>query len=211
MRLFPAMAATILTFALVACAESGETYQVGVDEAWSKVAGVGYSASNFGLPAGLRSADVEASFEPSPGDRTGYWKFTRKGKELGRLNIAVEGDQTSSKVRYSYVAGDLSANDKPIDQTIRQISQPLFVEAVDATIENRAPEQSMKKVADAESAKQLANRLVEETYSAIGKATKESDKFWEQRDAEMAADNVDAAFHSERARVAKPTTDLSDY
>lgn len=211
MRKHLLMAATAFTLSLSACAESGETYPVSVDEAWSKVSSSGYAASAYGLPLGLVGVNVQASFESSPGDRTAYWKFTRNGKDLGRVNVAVEGDQTSSKVSYSYVDGDVSGDNQKIGQTIRQIAQPLLVEAVDAAIENRSPEQRMKSVADAESTKQLIGHAMKETYSAIGKAQKESEKLWEQRDAEIAADQADAAAHHAQSNTAKPTTDLSSY
>ena len=211
MRKLLLITATALIFSLSACTEAGEAYQVGVDEVWSKVASSGYAVSAFGLPSGLLGANVQASFESSPGDRTAFWKFTRNSKELGRLNVAVEGDQASSKVSYSYAEGDVSGDDQKIGQAIRQISQPLFVEAVDATIENRQPQQNMKSLADAESTKQLIGQAVTETYSAIGKAKKESDELWKQRDAEMAMDQANDAAHRAQSNIAKPTTDLSKY
>ena len=211
MRKFLMIAGIGLALSLSACGETSETYQVGVSDAWSKLASSGYAVSSFGMPSGLLAMDVQASFESVPGDSAAYWTFTRKGKELGRLNVAVEGDQSSSTVSYSYAKGDVSGEDEKIEQVIRQVAQPLFVEAVDATIENRSSDQNMRKTADAESTKQLIGQAVEETYSAINKARKESEETWAARDAEDAARAADDAAHSAQQSSSKPTTDLSKF
>lgn len=205
------MMATAVALSLSACTETSETYQVGVSDAWSKLASSGYAVSSFGMPSALLAMDVQASFESIPGDSTAYWAFTRNGKELGRLNVAVEGDQSSSTVSYSYAKGDVSGEDEKIEQVIRQVAQPLFVEAVDATIENRSSDQNMRKMADAESTKQLIGQAVKETYSAIGKAHKESQEKWARQDAEMAAEQANDAALSAKDNSARPTTDLSKF
>lgn len=209
MRKFLMATATAVALSLSACGETSETYQVGVNDAWSKVASAGYAASSFGVPSALLGFDVRASFESTPADRTAYWVFTRKGNELGRLNVAVEGDQASSTLTYSYAAGNVSGEDEKIEQVIRQVAQPLFVEAVDATIENRSPDEKMKKSADAQSTKQLIGQAVNETYSAINKARLEAEEKWAAQDAEMAAQAAEDAAFSAQQNSGKPTTDLS--
>jgi hypothetical protein len=207
MRKFLIAAATALALSVSACGQSGETYQVAVGDAWSKVESSGYGLSSYGLPAGLLGTDVQAVFEAVPGDRAAYWKFTRKGKELARLNVAVEGDQSSSTVSYSYATGDVSGDDQKIEQAIRQIAQPLFVEAVDATMENRSPDQNMKNMADAESTKQLIGQAVKETYSAIDKARRESDASLDETEARALAAEAEAQAES----AGRPATDLNGY
>lgn len=206
MRKFLTIAAVTAALALSACTERSESYQVGASEAWAKVSSAGYAAAAFGVPSGLRGADVNASFE-SAADRTGYWKFTRKGKELGRLNVAVDGDETSSTVSYSYARGDVGAEDKKAEQMVRQYSQLLVVEAIDSSIEGRARDEEMKRMADAQSSAAMIGTMMKDVDKSMNEAVKRFDEQDRQREASAAS----AAVAKARANSAKPTTDLSQY
>lgn len=206
MRKFLMTAAVAVALSLSACTERSESYEIGASEAWSKLTSAGYAASAFGVPTGLLGADVRASFE-SAADRTGYWKFTRNGRELGRINVAVEGDETSSTVSYSYAGGDVAAEDKKAEQMVRQYSQLLVVEAIDATIEGRARDEQMKHYADAQSSTAMIGQMMKDVDKSMNEAVARFDEQDRQREARNASAQVAKA----RANSAKPTTDLSQY
>ena len=127
--------AAVAALALSACTESSEDYQIGVTDAWSKLSSAGYAIGTWATPQGLTGVDVRPTFQSFPGERTAYWKFTRKGTELGRINVVVEGDAASSTVSMSYAKGDTSGDNAKLEPLIRQFAQPLFVDAVDAAVE----------------------------------------------------------------------------
>jgi hypothetical protein len=206
MRQFLMMAVCAAALSLSAC-DTSETYPVSVTDAWAKVSSGGYSAITYGLPAGLHMAEVRASFESFPGDRTGYWKFTRKGKELGRLNVAVEGDETSSTISYSYAGGDISDEDKKSEQMIRQFSQTLLAEAIDARMENRSPDMGRKSHADAQSSAAMMGAMMKQVDKSMSDAAAQ----FEQADRDAAAGQAHSQVVQAKANSTKPTTDLSGY
>ena len=203
MRKFLMSVACAAALCLSAC-DASETYPVSVSDAWAKVSSGGYSAISYGVPVGLLGANVNASFESFPGDRTGYWKFTRKGKELGRLNVAVEGDETSSTISYSYAAGDVAEEDKKVEQMIRQYSQSLLAEAIDARMENRSPDMGRKNHADAQTSMAMIGSMMKDASAAMDEAIKKQDEDWAQVEGEAAA-------RSAKYTSTKPTTNLSGY
>lgn len=207
MRKLLIAAALAATLSLSACTESSETYPVGVSEAWSKVAGSGYSAGSFALPAGLVANQVRASFESFPGDRTGYWKFTRKGKELGRINVAVEGDEASSTVSYSYAKGDVAAEDEKAERMVRQYSQTLVAEAIDASIESRARDDNFKRHADAQSMAAMMGDMMKQVDKSMNEAVKDFDR----QDREREISNINSQARNAKANSTKPSVNLKGY
>lgn len=202
---FPVMLACALSAA--GCGGSSETYEADVSQTWAKVSGAAYLAAGYGVPSGLAGADVRASFESFPGERTGYWKFTRKGAELGRLNVAVDGDSASSSVSYSYDKGDVGAENETAERLVRQYAQPLIVEAIDATIENRARDEGMKRHADAQSSTAMIGQMMDDVDKSLNGAVARFDE--QERDRKRR--HANAAVAKARASSTKPTTDLSSY
>jgi hypothetical protein len=190
--------------ALSACTESSESYQIGASEAWSKLSSAGYSIGTYGLPMGLKSVDVRSTFESFPGDRTAYWKFVRNGTELGRINLVVEGDQSSSTVSMSYAKGNVSGEDAKLEPLLRQYAQPLFVDAVDAAIEGRAREEGVKSSADMQSMTQTSGMMMNDMWGKMGKRKAESKEMMRQVQGQVA---VQTAQHTST----RPTTSLSSY
>lgn len=206
MRKFLMTAAAAVALTLSACTERSESYAIGASEAWSKLSSAGYAASAFGVPNGLRAADVNASFE-SAADRTGYWKFTRNGRELGRINVAVEGDETSSTVSYSYAKGDVTDEDKKAEQMVRQYSQLLVVEAIDASIEGRARDEQMKHYADAQSSTAMIGQMMKDVDKSMNEAVKRFD----EQDRQREVSRINSQARATRTNSTRPTTDLSQY
>ena len=198
---------SIIAVALAGCGGAKESYEVPVSDAWSKVSGAAYAAAGFGVPSGLLGADVRASFESFPGERTGYWKFTRAGKELGRLNVAVEGDDSSSSVSYSYAGGDVAAADQQAEKLVRQYAQPLIVEAIDSTIEGRARDEQMKRHADAQSTTAMMGQL----FADVDKSMQGAVKRFDEQERDRKRRNANAAVNKARTNATRPTTNLSGY
>lgn len=192
---------------LAACGGKSETYQASVSDTWSKVSSSGYSAGSYGLPAGLLGADVKASFESFPGDRTGYWKFMRKGKELGRINVAVEGDEASSTVSYSYAKGDVAAEDEKAERMVRQYSQTLVAEAIDASIESRARDDNFKRHADAQSMAAMMGDMMKQVDKSMNEAVKDFDR----QDREREISNINSQARNAKANSTKPSVNLKGY
>ncbi len=198
---------SMIALALAGCGGAKESYEVPVSDAWSKVSGAAYAAAGFGVPTGLLGADVRASFESFPGERTGYWKFTRQGKELGRLNVAVEGDDSSSSVSYSYATGDVAAADEQAERLVRQYAQPLIVEAIDSTIEGRARDEAMRRHADAQSSTAMIGQMMKDVDSSMNEAVARFD----EQDRQRKRSKANATVAQARTNATKPTTNLSGY
>ena len=190
--------------ALSACTESSETYQVGASQAWSKLSSAGYAISTYGMPMGLKSVDVKPTFESFPGERTAYWKFVRNGTELGRINVVVDGDDTSSTVSMSYAKGNVSGEDAKLEPLLRQFARHLFVEAVDAEIEGRPRDEDMKSMADIQSMTQTSGQMMNETLGSMSKRRAEAREQMRQVQGEVAAQT---AQHTST----RPTTNLRSY
>ena len=155
-------------------------------------------------PQGLIGVDVRPTFESFPGERTAYWKFMRKGAELGRINVVVEGDATSSTVSMSYAKGDTSGENGKLEPLIRQFAQPLFVDAVDAAVEGRPREEDMKAMADMQSATQTSGLMMNNMWGQIHDGKAKAKERLRQAEGEVA---VATAQHAST----RPTTSLSSY
>lgn len=195
---------SLAALALVGCGGTSETYQVPVSDSWSKVSSSAYAAAGFGVPVGLLGADVRASFESFPGERTGYWKFTRAGKELARLNVAVEGDAESSSVSYSYAKGDVAAADEQAEKLVRQYAQPLIVEAIDSTIEGRPRDEQLRRHADAQTTTAMMGQL----FNDVDKSMNEAVARFDEQERERKRSKANAAVRNASANATKPTINL---
>lgn len=200
--LLPALAA--VTLSLAGCGGVEESYEVPVSDAWAKVSSTAYGAASFGVPVGLAGADVRASFESFPGERTGYWKFSRKGKELGRLNVAVDGDTASSTVSYNYARGDVAAADQQAEKLVRQYAQPLIVEAIDSTIEGRARDEQMKRQADAQSTTAMMGQL----FNDVDKSMNEAVASFDEQERARKRSKANKAVREARTNATKPMVSL---
>ncbi len=200
MRKILLAAACAAALTLSACTDKTESYAVKSSEAFAKLASAGYSEGIYPLPTGIGALDVSLSFEAVPTDQTAYWKFTRNGKEIARVNAVVEGDDVSSTVSYSYAAGEGAAAEKKLERQIKLHMPLLIAEVVDAKIENRAFDKSMKTNADAVSATATVGSMMKEANSKMDEAIKEN---------EERTRNTDTSFT--KASSVKPMTDLSQY
>ena len=195
---------SIFALTLAGCGGAKESYEVPVSDAWAKVSGAAYAAASFGVPVGLQGADVRASFESFPGERTGYWKFSRKGKELGRLNLVVDGDVESSSLSYSYATGDVAAEDERAEKLVRQYAQPLIVEAIDSTIEGRARDEQLRRHADA----QTTTAMMGQFFNDVDKSMNEAVANFDEQERARKRSKANTAVREARTNATKPMVSL---
>lgn len=193
-------AACAVALSLSACTERTESYAVKSSEAFATLASAGYAYGIYPLPSGIGARDVTLSFEAVPTDQTAYWAFTRNGKEIARVHAVVEGDETSSTISYSYAEGEGAADEKKLERQIKLHMPLLIAEAVDAKIENRAFDQSMKSQADAVSMTASMGGMMTDANSKMDEAIKKN----EER-------TLQTATVPSRADSVRPMTDLSQY
>lgn len=204
MRNILLVAACSLALTLTACTETSESYTIGSSDAYSKLAGSGYSGGIYPLPNGLSATKVKLDFEATPTDQTAYWKFTRNGKELGRINAVVEGDATSSTISYSYAKGEGAGADEKLERLVRTYMPMLISETIDAKIEDRAIDAKMRNHADAMISAATIGNMMNDVDTSLDKYVRESDERERESKARAAVNNA-------RYNGAKPTTDLSQY
>jgi hypothetical protein len=202
MRKFSTAGACLLAMTLSACDGTSEAYAVGSSDAYYTLSESGYSRGIYPLPAGLAAMKVDLTFGTAPTDQTAYWKFTRDGKEIGRVNALVDGDATSSTISYNYARGD--ADEVKLERLVHQFMPQLISETVDAKIENRAYDAKLRDYADTMTAMATIKTTILNASAAMDKAVKESDE-------RLISYRAQAGVDSARRSSAKPTTDLSDY
>ena len=176
--------------AVLAGCGSSESYDVGASQAYSKVLGAAMSESIATLPVGLTANDVSVRFQSIPTDRTAYWLYTKGGKEIGRVNVAVEGDEASSTVSYNYAEGEGAGEFDKIARQVKQHMPMLVTEAVDATIEARPVDAELKKNADKLTMMALMGDMMNDASSAMDQAVREQEQRSRMRDAERSVSSA---------------------
>ncbi len=180
MRLALLPALTVAVLALAGCGGTKETYPMPVGDAFSRLSSAGYAASGYALPGALSAMDVKVSFQSFP-DRTANWKFTHKGKELARIEAAVDGDAESGTVTYHYVDGEGASEFPKLASAVDAYSRKLLLEGMDAQFEGRPMDQALKQEANA----QMARAMIGEMMQGAAKAMEVSDEqraTWDQQD-----------------------------
>ncbi|HET9354691.1 MAG TPA: hypothetical protein VFO42_00850 [Sphingomicrobium sp.] len=194
MMRYPALAA--LALALAGCGGTKETYAVPVGDTFAKLSSAGYAAGGYALPGVLSGMDVKVAFQ-SFSDRTANWKFTHKGKELARIEAAVEGDSESSTVSYQYVEGEAAGEFPKLASAVDAFSRKLLLEGMDAQLEGRPMDEAKKADANA----QMARAMIGDMMQGAAKAMEVSDEqraTWDRQDREH--EERVARAHDERVR-----------
>lgn len=170
--------------AVLAGCGSSESYDVGASQVYSKVLSAAMSDSIATLPVGLSANNVSVRFQSIPTDRTAYWLYTKGGKEIGRVNVAVEGDEGSSTVSYNYAEGEGAGEFDKIARQVKQHMPMLVAEAVDANIEARPVDGELKKNADKLTMMALMGDMINGASSAMDEAVRKQEERSRMRDAE---------------------------
>ena len=200
LKMMTLASACALALTLSACTERSQSYKVSSADAYSTLAGAGYADGIYPLPSGLIAMNVAMSFEAIPTDQTAYWKFTRDGQEIARVNAVVEGDGASSKISYSYAPGAGAGANEKLERLIKQYMPPLIDEAVDAKIERRPIDRAMKSQADALTLASNASSMMRSASAAMDKAVTDQE-----------AGHAGSEAASAKYDSTKPSTDLSKF
>ncbi len=182
-----------MTSLFVAGCDQSESYQVGASQAYGKVLAAAYASGISPLPTGLAANGVQVRFNSIPTDRTAYWSFVKDGKELGRVNVAVTGDDASSEVSFNYADGDGASSSDAVARQVKQHMPVLVTEAVDASIESRPVNKDLVLTADNLTALALMGNVMNDASSAMDRAMKEQEERSRLRDAEI---SVSTAQHT---------------
>ena len=205
MRKF-AVAILAAAFALSACNKE-ESYEVGASDLFAALGSANYQKGLSPLPVGLMGAEVKVNFQSFPGDRTAYWAFTRNGKEIARINAAVEGDDSASSVSYSYAAGPAAGEFDKIERQIEAHMPLLVAEAVDAKVENRPVDNGMLASADQLTATALMGDMMKDVSASMEQAVAEFDA----RDKEREISRINSQAREAQTSSTQPAVDLSKF
>lgn len=172
------------------------------------LASLGYSPALATMPAAL--GKVQVSFESMPDGKSVQWSFRRGRDDLGRIVATVEpsGD-ASSKVAVDYVEGSdrNGGTSGRIRKQLQTNLKPLFVEAVDSTLDGRPFDEAVRAKVDAA----LTEAMGPTMTSGIDQSLEAEVERREQRDADRASRPASRREAPSPQSATKPTTDLSRF
>jgi hypothetical protein len=194
--------------ALLLSSCGSEEYSMPAADAVSTLASLGYSPVLATMPAAL--GNVQVSFESMPDGQSVQWSFRRGRDDLGRIVATVEptGD-SSSKVAVNYVEGS-DRNGGTSGRIRKQLQvnvRPLFVEAVDSTLDRRPFDETVRAEVDAALTEAMGPTLTSGIDASLEAEIERRDK----RDAGRSSRPADRREAPSPAAAAKPTTDLSRF
>lgn len=190
--------------ALVGCTTE-ETYPVSASEAYSTLTGLGYAPGVYPLPVGLTHVGMQ--FEAVPADSAVRWQFRNsEGADLATVTatVAPDGDAAST-ISIVYAEGSAPDGKDRNEKTRRLIQahvQPLIVEAVDAKLENRPFDKSLRVDADMKTATASVGDMMKDVDSSLAAHIAKE----KEREAEKAN-----SVYVNPNNATKPTTDLSKF
>lgn len=190
---------------LVGCGK-GE-YPMPAAEATSMLASLGYSTDLATMPAAL--AKVQVSFESLPDGQSVQWSFRRGRDDLGRIVATVEpsGD-AASKVKVDYVEGTDHGGGTAgrIRKQLQVNLRPLFVEAVDSTLDRRPFDTAVRAKVDANLVEGLGPTMFSGVDASLDAEVAKRDR----RDSERSNRASSREVPSPQSAT-QPTTDLSRF
>ncbi|WP_309603482.1 hypothetical protein [Sphingomonas sp.] len=136
------------TISLSAC--GNEEYPMPAAQAASSLASLGYSPLLATLPAAL--GKVQVSFESLPDGQSVQWSFRRGRDDLGKIIVSVEpSGEAASSVKVDYVEGEDHGGGTAgrLRKQLQVNLRPLFVEAVDSTLDGRPFDEAVRAKVDA--------------------------------------------------------------
>ena len=171
------------------------------------LASLGYSSELATMPAAL--GKVQVSFESLPDGKSVQWSFRRGRDDLGRIVATVEpiGD-TASKVKVDYVEGTDHGGGTAgrIRKQLQVNLRPLFVEAVDSTLDRRPFDQAVRAEVDANLVEGLGPTMFSGVDASLDAEVAKRDR----RDSERSNRASSREVPSPQSAT-QPTTDLSRF
>ena len=135
--------------ALMLAACGGDEYPMPAAQAASTLASLGYSPVLATMPPAL--GKVQVGFEALSDGQSVQWSFRRGRDDLGRIVATVEpSGEAASKVKVDYVEGSDHGGGTAgrLRQQLKINLRPLFVEAVDSTLDGRPFDEAVRAKVD---------------------------------------------------------------
>ncbi len=137
---------TLLGAAALLLASCGsEEYPMPAAQATSMLSSLGYSPILSTMPAAL--GKVQVGFETMPDGKSVQWSFRRGRDDLGHIVATVEpSGEAASTVKVDYVEGQDHGGGSAgrIRMQLKTNLKPLFVEAVDSTLDGRPFDEAVR-------------------------------------------------------------------
>lgn len=194
--------------ALLLSSCGSEEYPMPAAQAGSMLSGLGYSPVLATMPTAI--AKVQVSFESLPDGQSVQWSFRRGRDDLGRIIATVmPSGKTASTVKVDYVEGEDHGGGTAgrLRMQLKTNLRPLFVEAVDSTLDGRPFDEAVR--AKVETA--LNDGLGPTMFSGVDASLDEEVERRRDREPNGPSRRFDGSRKSSPQGPAQPTTDLSRF
>ena len=191
---------------LVAC--GNEEYPMPAAQATSMLASLGYSPALATMPAAL--GKIQVGFETMPDGQSVRWSFRRGRDDLGMIIATVmPNGETASTVKVYYAEGSDHGGGSAgrIRQQLKINLRPLFVEAVDSTLDGRAFHESVRAKVDTA----LAEGLGPTMFSGVDASLDAEVKRRSEREPNGPSRRFDGSRKTSPQGPTQLTTDLSRF
>ena len=195
--------------ALLLTSCGSEEYPMPAAQATSMLSSLGYSPTLSTMPAALGSMQV--GFETMPDGKSVQWSFRRGRDDLGHITATVEpkGD-TASTVKVDYAEGEDHGGGSAgrIRMQLKNNLKPLFVEAIDSTLDGRPFDEAVRSKVETA----LAEGLSPTMFSGVDASLDEEVARRREREPNGPSRRFDGSRKSSPSQSpGQPTTDLSRF
>jgi len=194
--------------ALLLSSCGSEEYPMPATQATSMLASLGYSPVLATMPAAL--GKVQVGFETMPDGQSVQWSFRQGRHDLGLIVATVTPNgETASTVKVAYAEGSDHGGGTAgrIRQQIKINLRPLFVEAVDSTLEGRPFDEAVR--ANVEAA--LGEGLGPTMFSGVDSSLDAEVERRREREPNGPHRPFDGSRKSSPQGPTQPSTDLSRF
>lgn len=193
---------------LMAGCGGAEEYPMPAAQATSILASLGYSPTLSTMPAAL--GKMQVGFETMPDGQSVRWSFRRGRDDLGMIVATVmPNGENASTVKVDYVEGEDHGGGSAgrIRMQLKTNLRPLFVEAVDSTLDGRPFDEAVRtKVETA-----LNDGLGPTMFSGVDASLDAEVARRRDREPNGPSRRFDGSRKSSPQGAAQPTTDLSRF
>lgn len=198
--------AAALALLLSSC--GNEEYPMSAAQAGSMLASLGYSPSLATMPTPI--AKVQVGFETLPDGQSVQWSFNRGRDDLGKIVATVmpSGDAAST-VKVDYVEGSDRGGGTAgrLRMQLKTNLRPLFVEAVDSTLDGRPFDEAVRAKVEAA----LAAGLGPTMFSGVDESLDAEVERRRERDSDRPRRSSGGSSNASPHGAAQPTSDLSRF
>ena len=194
--------------ALLLSSCGSEDYPMPAAQATSLLASLGYSPTLATMPSAI--AKVQVGFESMPDGQSVKWSFRRGRDDLGMIVATVmpSGD-TASTVKVDYMEGKDHGGGTAgrLRMQLKTNLKPLFVEAVDSTLEGRPFDEAVRAKVDAA----LIEGLGPTMFSGVDASLEAEVERRRERESSGPSRRFDGSRKSSPQGPTQPSSDLSRF